>query len=150
MTASAALREARSDDLRLLRALFAADRLPVLLDQQYDARAAGYAAAWPQRLDRIIESDGMAVGRVLVGLGRGERRIADVAVLPEHRNRGLGTRALELVLAEADAAKEPVTLRVDHGSPARRLYERLGFTVVAEEAIQHVMRREVHPMRRQS
>lgn len=144
---SLTLRETSRDDEPLLRALFAADRPAVLLDQQYGARAAAYSAAWPQRLDRVLEVHGRAVGRVLVGLGVGERRIVDVSVLPVHRGSGIGTAALRLVLAEADSAGEQVTLRVDRGSPARRLYERLGFTIHADEAVQHVMRREVCPMR---
>lgn len=142
-TGSVTLREVREDDLPLLRELFAADRPPVLLDQQYDARAAAYAAAWPQRRDRVVQLGDEAVGRVIVGLGPGERRVVDVAVLPAHRSLGIGSAALRTVLAEADEAGEPVTLRVDHGSPARRLYERLGFSIIAEEAVQHVMGRGV-------
>ena len=50
-----------------------------------------------------------------------------IAVGPTHRGHGLGTR----LLAELCRAVPRCSLSVDHRNPARRLYERLGFTVVA-------------------
>ena len=50
-----------------------------------------------------------------------------IAVEPTHRGRGLGTR----LLAELGRAVPRCSLSVDHRNPARRLYERFGFTPVA-------------------
>jgi len=50
-----------------------------------------------------------------------------VAVLPEYRRAGIGTRLLEDLLALASAYYPAISLSVDPGSPAVRLYRRLGF-----------------------
>jgi [ribosomal protein S18]-alanine N-acetyltransferase len=48
-----------------------------------------------------------------------------VSVLPETRGRGVGRQLIERALAECDG---PVKLHVEYDNPAKRLYERLGFT----------------------
>lgn len=57
--------------------------------------------------------------------------INNLAVHPDHRGRGLGTRLLARVLAEADALGAPnVTLEVRRSnSAAQRLYANAGFHV---------------------
>lgn len=54
---------------------------------------------------------------------------------PRHQGRGLGTAVLRTVLARADAGDTDVRLNVLQGSAARRLYERHGFTVDSEDAV---------------
>lgn len=49
------------------------------------------------------------------------------------RGQGIGRRLMENILADADRAAVPVTLTVLKANPAKRLYERLGFTVVGED-----------------
>ena len=50
-----------------------------------------------------------------------------IALLPEFRNRGLGTRMLETVISMAKEQVPGLSLSVVEDSPARGLYERLGF-----------------------
>jgi GNAT superfamily N-acetyltransferase len=52
-----------------------------------------------------------------------------VAVIEEQRARGAGTRLMEALLAAAPRC----SLSVDRRNPARRLYDRLGFVVVATD-----------------
>ena len=48
-----------------------------------------------------------------------------------HRGKGLGTAVLDSVVAEARRRGLPgISLSVEDGNPARRLYERAGFRVV--------------------
>jgi len=53
--------------------------------------------------------------------------LAEIGLLPEFRNQGLGTRIIEDVFAYADANGLVVELQVLKTNPAKRLYERLGF-----------------------
>jgi SAM-dependent methyltransferase len=91
----------------------------------------------------IVELEGRPVGTLR--LGRDERglRVDDVEVAPGHQGRGIGTRLLRDVLAEADREGLPVRLRVLRTSPARRLYLRLGFAVEGETDTHVLMAREL-------
>ena len=52
-----------------------------------------------------------------------------IAVAPQHRGRGIGSRLMrELLAADLPA----VSLSCDPANPALRLYERLGFVAVGE------------------
>jgi predicted GNAT family acetyltransferase len=51
----------------------------------------------------------------------------DIALTPPYRGRGLGTRLLRGLIAEAEQSGRPLSLHVETHNPARRLYERLGF-----------------------
>ncbi|WP_069765843.1 GNAT family N-acetyltransferase [Streptomyces sp. LUP47B] len=56
-------------------------------------------------------------------------------IAPELQGHGLGSAVLRSLLARTDADGEPVRLNVLQGSAARRLYERHGFTVESEDAV---------------
>jgi ribosomal protein S18 acetylase RimI-like enzyme len=60
-------------------------------------------------------------------------KVIDIALLPEHRGRGLGTRLLRPLLVEASERGVKVEVYVEQFNRARGLYERLGFAI-AEEA----------------
>ena len=53
-----------------------------------------------------------------------------LALLPEYRNQGLGTRMLKTVISMAQERFPALSLSVVDTSPARRLYERLEFVQV--------------------
>ena len=76
----------------------------------------------------IILVDGVPAGRLYVHRREKEIRLVDISLLPEFRNRGLGTSLLRDRFAEAEAAGKPLTIHVEKFSPAMRLYQRLGFT----------------------
>jgi GNAT superfamily N-acetyltransferase len=59
-----------------------------------------------------------------------------VCVFPGYRGKGVGIRMLDAVLHEArHRLLAEISLSVEEGNPARRLYERFGFTPV-EPALQ--------------
>ena len=63
-----------------------------------------------------------------------------IAVLPEYRGRGVGTRLLSRLLQELrDLGTASVSLSVDLRNPAVRLYERFGFTIVEVRGTSCVM-----------
>jgi ribosomal protein S18 acetylase RimI-like enzyme len=54
-----------------------------------------------------------------------------LCVLPGYRGEGVGSRLLDAVINEADhQALTELSLSVEEGNPARRLYERFGFEPV--------------------
>lgn len=54
-----------------------------------------------------------------------ENLLLFIAVRPEHRGQGLGRALIEEALANCDG---DMKLHVEHDNPAKRLYERVGFT----------------------
>ena len=59
--------------------------------------------------------------------------VGKIELLPEFQRKGVGTVLMKRILGEAQVRRIPVRLQVLRtNTPARRLYERLGFTVSGE------------------
>lgn len=65
--------------------------------------------------------------------------IAYIAINLDYQGQGLGTAILQDTIRRGTAAGLPITLGVLRGNPAKRLYERLGFVVTAEEETRYMM-----------
>jgi ribosomal protein S18 acetylase RimI-like enzyme len=137
------LRQAGPEDAPLFRALFAAGfaqelaylapaQREAFLELQWQARERDYRARYPGADDRVVVVDGVAAGRLLVARSEGELAIVDLAMLPEYRGQGTGSYLLGQLLEEAGQARALVRLYVALANPALNLYERFGFTRVAE------------------
>lgn len=91
------------------------------------ARLAGAA---PVMDGFVWVEDGRLVGNVSIaptGYGQG-LVIANVAVYPEYRRRGIARRLMDVALAHVTQRGQDVVLQVDASNTgARRLYEQLGF-----------------------
>ncbi|WP_336243832.1 GNAT family N-acetyltransferase [Corallococcus exercitus] len=102
----------------------------LFLRMQYQAQARHYAAKYASEGHALIEVDGIPVGRQWLVRTPEELLLVDVALLPAHRGRGLGTRLLHEIQREAARTRVPVRLHVTRDNPALRLYTRHGFTSV--------------------
>ena len=135
-----ALRPSAAQDTEFLRRVYYSTRegemriLPwsdadkaAFLDLQFRAQKKHYEERYPDCAFQVIEIDGAAAGRLYVDRGERDINVLDIALLPEHRGRGIGTRLLEAILAEARGSGRTVSLHVEQYNPARRLYQRLGF-----------------------
>jgi ribosomal protein S18 acetylase RimI-like enzyme len=109
------------------------------LQLQYRAQQQYYATHFAQATRQIICYDGQPVGRLIVASTDEEVRLADIAILPAYRNAGIGTTLLEDLLTTAAQTGRPVRLHVEAHNRARRLYERLGFTVVTTTGPYYLM-----------
>lgn len=97
------------------------------LQQQFAAQHQSYLQRYPDADFQIIEYQGQAAGRLYLHRGADEYRIIDIVLLPEFRSRKLGGHLIQDILDSARANSIPVSLHVEHQSPAIRLYQRLGF-----------------------
>jgi GNAT superfamily N-acetyltransferase len=82
----------------------------------------------------VIVVDGVAAGLFAVRPEPEERWLEHFYLGPEHQGVGLGTAVLAQVLSD-DGDPRPFRLNVLQGSPARRLYERHGFTLEREDDV---------------
>jgi len=149
-----ALRPERAEDAPFLKSLYASTRAGelnltgwdaatrgALLEMQFMARGQGYRSLRPAADFFIVQLGTEPVGRLVLQRSADEFRVVDIALLPEHRNRGMGTFLLRQVCAQADAAEKPVRLSVMMNNPARRCYERLGFVKLGETGQHELMER---------
>jgi ribosomal protein S18 acetylase RimI-like enzyme len=88
-----------------------------------------------------VEQDGRPVGRLYLARLPDELRVVDIALLAEHRGRGIGQALMTAVIAEADAASVPVRLHVELWNPAGTWYERLGFRSIADGPVYRFLER---------
>jgi len=89
---------------------------------------------------RIVVFDGQDVGGLQTERREDSLFLSKVEILPSFQGRGLGTRIVQDLMAEARAQGLPVTLQVLKENPrARRWYERLGFVVTGETETKYLM-----------
>ncbi len=89
---------------------------------------------------RIIEVDGEFAGSISMRPAEDRQWLEHFYLAPHHQGRGLGSAVLRSVLDEAGGTT--VALNVLQGSPARKLYERHGFVIEAEDPIDVFMVRK--------
>ena len=142
------LRPIRQGDEPFLAKLYASTRQDELAQTGWDQKqiddflAMQFAAQHRYYLDHlppsefnIIEGDGKPIGRLYVGDWEDDIRLIDIALLPDHRGLGIGSRLIRDVMDRAASFDKPVRLHVEQNNPARRLYERLGFIVLEERGV---------------
>jgi ribosomal protein S18 acetylase RimI-like enzyme len=105
------------------------------LRHQFDAQDAWWRENYADASFSVIVVEGEPAGRLYVHRGQSEIRIVDIALLPEHRGSGVGTRLLDELLAEGDAEAKSVTIHVERMNPALRLYDRLGFALAEDKGV---------------
>jgi GNAT superfamily N-acetyltransferase len=110
------------------------------VESQFDAQAKHYAEVYPDGRYDVIESPaGEPIGRLYLHHGRSELRVIDIALLPDWRGHGLGSRILGEILDEATATNRVVSIHVEIFNPAQRLYERLGFAPIETRGLYRLM-----------
>ena len=109
--------------------------LAQLLGMQFRAQQSGYAAQFPQAVDRILWSGATRIGRMLVNESADGIHLVDIALLTPYRGQGRGTELIQRLRARAMATRLPLRLSVRFGNPAERLYARQGFVRTGGDGI---------------
>jgi len=143
-----AYRPMTDEDLPFVAALFASTRAEevaasgwppemqrAFLDQQHRAQHQHYRNVYPDAEWLIVERAGDAIGRLYLDESDAELLLMDISLLPGQRGGGLGGAILADLLALAAGKGKPVSLHVEKFNPARRLYQRFGFTVMEDQGI---------------
>ena len=95
---------------------------------------------------RVIVVDGVRAGILAVDDRPHEIFLARIFVLPAFQRRGIGSTLIRFLMDRADAEKKPLRLRVLAVNPARRLYERLGFSVTQQTSERFYMEYRRRPL----
>lgn len=152
MTPPVTLRTATVEDTEFLASVYAGTRMDELAvtdwsperknqfcRMQFEAQDAHYRQHYQTAEYFIIETRESPVGRLYVDRWTREIRIMDIAILPEHRGRGIGTRLLGELQHEATSCGKSLTIHVERMNPALRLYQRLGFTMIEDKGVYLLM-----------
>jgi ribosomal protein S18 acetylase RimI-like enzyme len=94
-----------------------------------------FTARWKLEEVRMISVDGNDVGWLQFTELPAEIRLQKFLILPRYRRSGIGSEVLNQLLATWKPTGKKIVLRVLKNNPARRLYERLGFSVIAEAGV---------------
>ena len=146
------LRPATGADTEFLAAVYAATRAEELAatdwsaaqkaefcQMQFAAQDTHYRQHYPTAEFSVIEVSGTPVGRLYVDRWTREIRIMDIAILPEHRGKGIGTFLLVGLQCEAAASGKSLTIHVERFNPAMQLYARLGFRMTEDKGVYQLM-----------
>ena len=148
MQVSATLRPVCTDDKEFLFAAFCNERAhnfellsatrdqkEQLLRMQYEAQQRGYRGQFPDANFDVVLIDGVPAGNLFAQRGPDDFTLIDIALLPEHRNRGIATKLIQDLIADACAAGRVLRAHVQKDNPARYLWQRLGFRIVGDDGV---------------
>lgn len=109
------------------------------IEMQFHAQDSYYRQHYPDCEFSLLLCDEQPCGRLYVDRRADEIRIVDIALLPSHRNRGIGGALMREILEEARGLKRAVRIHVERDNPAMQLYLRLGFLKVGESGVYDLM-----------
>ncbi len=148
MPASVALRPVTPADDEFLISVYAGTRVEELTmtdwtteqkeqfcRMQFKAQDAHYRLNYPTAQFDVIVLGQVPVGRLYVDRWTKEIRIMDIALLPAHRGKGIGSQLLQKLQVEAAASAKRLTIHVERFNPAFHLYERLDFKVAEDKGV---------------
>src|SRR2546422_8925786 len=103
-------KSSRGDDLRELG--WEEDRISEFLDMQYEAQQRFLESEYRRVIDQIVLLKEEPAGHLFVERRDHEIRCIDVALMPEYRNAGIGTRLLRQLQDEAQRSGKPLRLQI--------------------------------------
>jgi ribosomal protein S18 acetylase RimI-like enzyme len=101
-----------------------------------------FANQWRVKEVRIVMMEGEVIGWLQTAGTDDALFLAQLFIDTRFQRRGIGNRLMRILIEEATRENKAVTLGVVKTNPARRLYERLGFSVTHEDQYKFYMRRQ--------
>ena len=150
------LRNAEDKDEAFLFRLFCSIREPdfcffgevekrVLLEMQFAAQQRHFRVNIPEARDMIVMLDGQPVGRICTAHRQQELHLVEIALLPEYRNRGIGSHLMKGLERECEGKEMlPIRLQAHCGSPAIRFYQRHGFIIINDNDVYVAMENKLN------
>ncbi len=105
------------------------------LQMQFQAQHLHYTTKFPDASFQLLSLNNQSIGRLYTAEFDEEIRILDLTLMPEFRNRKIGTNLLNEILHEAEIKNKSVQIYLENYNPAQTLFARLGFEIVAEEGL---------------
>lgn len=146
------LRKATDDDLAFVKSLFldfkagqlnfsdaSISLFRSILETQYTAQVRYYSGFGDEFLHWIILSGNERIGRYIEVVDGDNLHMADMIILPEHRNRGVAGKILKRRIDSGKRKYSSITCRVDKAHTIIAFYKRLGFEIIQDEGMEYLM-----------
>ncbi|WP_083570839.1 GNAT family N-acetyltransferase [Mariniphaga anaerophila] len=111
------------------------------IEFQFNAQHAHYTNAYKDAEFNLVLINNKPAGRLYVWRTESQIRIMDIALLPEHRGKGTGTKLLQALINESKETEKKLNIHVEYYNPALRLYQRLGFKKTDDTGVYYFMER---------
>lgn len=105
-----------------------------------DFQLSGFWKHHPLEEFRVITVGSTRAGAIHVQEQESLNFVRMIFLLPEFQGAGIGSELLRAEVARARELARQLDLKVIKINPAKRLYERLGFTVIGEDNVSYHMR----------
>ncbi|MDR7208663.1 GNAT family N-acetyltransferase [Flavobacterium piscis] len=112
------------------------------IGQQFFAQHEYYQKNYTGAKFYIIEKENIAIGRLYIDFLFEKKgvRIIDITLLPNWRQKNIGSSILAAIIKKAAIKNMNVTIHVESFNPAINLYKKLGFTKISEtNGVYHLM-----------
>jgi len=146
------LRLSTENDVSFMRQVYASTRVKELaqmdwnqqqiddfVEMQFRAQSMHYKQHFPDTEYSVLTHDDEPVGRLLLDCSDSFLHIIDIALLCEHRNKGIGSYWLKRLTDTAEKQKKAIRIHVERFNPALNLYQRIGFNILEEGEVYHLM-----------
>lgn len=112
------------------------EQLKPFLKMQCDFQKKSYQMQYPNAEYSMILLEDKKVGRLIIDRAESEIRLVDIAILPEFRKLGIGSKLIENLIREAEKSNKIVGLQVEkNNQKAFALYQKLGFETVGDDGL---------------
>lgn len=91
----------------------------------------------------LIEVEGKLAGCVALKPDTNDYTLEHFYIDPVYQGQGIGSQTLEYLLSQSHLQNKVIHLNVLQGSPAKKLYERFGFTLDREDEVDIFMSRTI-------
>ncbi len=112
------------------------------INQQFESQHSYYQQVYQDATFETICLGNEPVGRLYLWESDRQIRIVDIALLPEFRNQGIGSRILKRLIEKSDLSSKVLCIHVEVYNQALSLYQRLGFEVKDQTGVYHYMERK--------
>jgi ribosomal protein S18 acetylase RimI-like enzyme len=89
---------------------------------------------------QVITLAGNDIGMISIEEMDEDMFLRVIEIHPIYQRQGLGTTIIQKIIDDAAHQKKPVRLQVLKVNPAKRLYDRLGFSVIEETKTHFIMK----------
>ena len=114
------------------------------LTKQFDSQHIHYQSHYPNATYLLIQKDKKNIGRIYLDRGNTSLCLIDIALMPDYKNKGLGTILLKELIKEAQSTNKKIVIHVENFNPAYYWYLKYGFKQIEDKGVYQYM--EWHPV----